>query len=147
MIRPRPVLFAAALVNALAAGIAPIVGGALGSLAAEWALTLSWGSPDAPGQILLAQMDRLDFVFLAAFVVGLVALGRLARVREREREPPQTQVIKSLKDEVANVSTVKGMRYLTQTASFFVGLLLESGTVVTAAQSTAADDDEREPSS
>lgn len=133
---------AAALVNSLAAGIAPILGGLLASVLTDRALTLSWGSIGETGRWTLVEISRLDFVFLAAFLVGLIALSRLGRVRERAQEASNAQVIKSLKDEVTNLSTIKGMRYLTQTASFFAGLLLESGTVVTGSAAAHGDDED-----
>ena len=134
---------AAALVNSLAAGIAPILGGLLASALTDRALTLSWGSTGGANHWPLVEISRLDFVFLAAFATGLIALSRLGRVRERAQEATHAQVIKSLKDEVTNLSTIKGMRYLTQTASFLAGLLMESGSVVTRnADVHGSDEDE-----
>lgn len=120
----------AALVNAVAAGVAPILGGALGNAFRDRAITLSWGTLESPEHVKILQIAYLDFVFLAAFLAGLFALGRLARVEERPEEIPHAQVIQSLKQEIQNLSTIKGLRYLTQPASFLAGVLLEAGAVV-----------------
>ncbi len=125
-----PYFSAAALVNSMAAGVAPLIGGLLGNLFAEQAVTvqLTWehlGAPEA-ARVTVLELAHLDFVFLAAFLSGLFALQRLAQVKEREQEAPHAVVIKSVKEEIQSLSTIKGLRYLTQAASFFAGLLLES---------------------
>jgi hypothetical protein len=36
-------------------------------------------------------------------------------------------MVRSVKQEIQSIGTMRGMRFLTQTASFFAGLLLETG--------------------
>lgn len=122
---PTAYFATAALTNSLAAGVAPVLGGWLaGALEGH---TLAFAVRWDAYEITALSFAHFDFVFLLAFALGLVALRQLQAVREREREPAPELVLKSVRQEIQTVSTVKGMRHLTQAASFFAGLVLESG--------------------
>lgn len=118
----------AALTNSMAAGVAPVLGGVLGSVLSEHTLSINvrWNELE----VSVMQFVHLDFVFLAAFLLGLFALSRLRRVSEREHEPAREVVVRTVKQEIQNISSIRGMRQLTQAASFIAGLLLESGQVI-----------------
>lgn len=126
--QPTPYFATGALFNSLTAGLAPILGGAMGNLFQGQTLSmhLRWNT----SEVTVISFAHLDFIFLAAFLVGLFAFNRLGRVKEREQEAPRALVIKSVREEIQNISTIKGMRHLTQAASFFAGLLLESGGLI-----------------
>lgn len=126
--QPTPYFATGALFNSLAAGIAPILGGAMGNLLQGQTLSmhLRWNATE----FTVISFSHLHFIFLVAFLVGLLAFNRLGRVKEREHEAPRALVIKSVREEIQNISTIKGMRHLTQAASFFAGLLLESSSLI-----------------
>jgi len=138
-----PYLASASLVNSLAAGVAPIFGGILGNAFAKRSLSIPFIWEDqlqnTTNSFTLVRLSHLDFVFVAAFFLGLFALKRLTRVKERAQEPRREHLVKSVKLEIQNISTIKGMRYLTQTASFFAGFLLESGSLLSPKHADATD--------
>lgn len=124
---PTPYMAAGALINSLSAGVAPLLGGALGNFFNGHRLTVPvrWDNHE----LTVISLTGLEFIFLFAFIVGMFALSRLRRVKERVREAaPAVVVVKSIRNEIQSMSSIRGMRHLTQAASFFAGLLLESGT-------------------
>jgi MFS family permease len=72
------------LVNSLAAGTAPIVGGALVDLFSKrsFSITLNWESPETRLAIPALVFSQWDFFFLFAFIIGLASLQLLAFVEE-----------------------------------------------------------------
>ena len=80
-----------ALTNALAAGLAPILGGALASYfaARELRVTLDWIDPSGADAFTAFQVQGWDFFFLIAFCLGWVAWGLLGRVAEVAAKPDE----------------------------------------------------------
>ena len=117
-----------ALVTSAAAGIAPIVGGAFADFfsARRLELILRWTSPEGILMFAPLKLSHWDFYFLIAGVLGLATLTRLGLVREegeiKRREMVQ-QILHQTRRSVRNLSTVSGLRALTELPS---GLIRET---------------------
>ena len=111
-------LAAGSMVNSLAAGIAPIVGGLFADdfAARELSLILRWTSgPDATEFVTL-RLRHWDFFFLLAAVLGLYALHRLSVVEEQghgEDRAMMTEVVAEARRAVASLSSIAGLRLMT----------------------------------
>lgn len=106
-----------AMAIALAAGLAPIVGGLLADFfaARRLELLLSWISPAGTLSFPL-RLSHWDFYFLLAGVIGLYAVHRLSLVAEEgeiERREMVEQVVGRTWRAVRNASSVGGLRMLT----------------------------------
>jgi MFS family permease len=104
---------------ALAAGIAPIVGGALSQWFAdkELSFVLHWRTAAGATEMVAMRLRHWDFFFALAFVLGLYAVLRLDKVRE-EGEVDQREVMREFMLEaqrsIRNLSSVAGLRVLTR---------------------------------
>ncbi len=105
-----------ALVSGIAATIAPILGGAAATVmeGRELILTLSWLNHLTGESWALPtfHLRGLDFLFLAAFLVGIYSLHRLALVREEgevEKGVVMGEVIAEVRKSVRNVSNIAGL--------------------------------------
>jgi MFS family permease len=108
-----------ALVNGVAATLAPILAGIAADAFAEEEMTVSlrWLSVgvtrfDTPAIAL----SGLDFVFVAAVLLGLYALHRLLAVREEgevEERVVTTELYAEVRKAFRHVSNVAGLRHLT----------------------------------
>lgn len=112
-------LAATAVVTAIAAGSAPILGGALADFFAVRQLELigRWLSPDRSFTYLSLQLSNWDFYFLISALLGLYALHRLGQVREAGdvgREEAFRHLLLETRGSVHNFSTVTGLKSLTQ---------------------------------
>jgi MFS family permease len=113
------------LVNALAAGVAPIFGGLFADFFAqrELALVMQWFSPERSATVPILILRHWGFFFIFATLVGLFSLYRLRAVREagevEERVILQELMLEARRS-IRNLSTVSGLRAL---ASFPVVLL------------------------
>jgi MFS family permease len=117
-----------ALATALAAGVAPILGGLLADFFAsrQLELLLRWTSPNGIWSLPL-RLTHWDFYFLLAGVLGLYAIHRLSLVREEgeiERKEMVGEVIAQTRRAIRNVSTVAGLRAATDLP---VSLLRDAG--------------------
>lgn len=107
------------LVNALAAGVAPILGGFFAQFFAvrELTLALHWRSPTAEIDVSTLSLRHWDFFFLLAAVIGLFSLYRLGRVRE-DGEVDERVVVSDFllwaRRAMRNVSSVAGLRGATE---------------------------------
>ena len=111
-------LASSSMVNALAAGLAAIIGGATADLFAsrELSLTFKWTSPDSEVVVQALSLTHWDFFFLSAFVFGLFALHRLSLVREDGEVSERAVVdamLSSARQSLRNLSTVAGLRSAT----------------------------------
>ena len=72
------------LITALAAGLAPLLGGFCQDFfaARSFALALEWTGPHYRGNVIHLSVQAWDFYFLISALIGLYALHRLAFVRE-----------------------------------------------------------------
>lgn len=108
---------ASAMVTAVAAGLAPILGGLLADFfaARQFELAARWSGPGGTATlpIVLAQWD---FYFLISGVIGVYALHRLSLVEERgeiERREMLEQVLNETRRTIRNISSVAGLRAAT----------------------------------
>lgn len=134
-----PYMATGALVNSMAAGVAPLLGGVLGNLFSGHRLTMPVYWDDH--ELLMISLTGLDFVFIFAFWLGVFSLSQLWLVKERTQEANPKVVLKSIRTEIQNMGTMRGLRHLTQAASFFAGLLLESGTWLNKSKTEYTDTD------
>jgi MFS family permease len=107
-----------AMLTSLFAGIAPIIGGTLADFFAARRLvfTAQWVSPQ--GNLLFEplHLSQWDFYFVLAGLLGLYALHRLGFVREEgeiDRREMARQVVRHSREAVQNLSTVAGLRSIT----------------------------------
>jgi MFS family permease len=110
-----------ALVNGIAATVAPIIAG----ISADWfsseelSLSLRWTTATAETarfEIPAFNLRGLDFVFVISFLLGAYALHRLVAVREEgevEEKIVTTQLFNEVRKAVRHVSNVAGLRALT----------------------------------
>lgn len=89
------------VVNSGVATAAPLVAGALASLFADKELgaVLTFGSVSAPSQLSALSLRGLDFIFVAAFLLGLYAMHRLAFVHE-EGTVDERVVFEELREQI-----------------------------------------------
>lgn len=106
-----------AMVTAVAAGVAPIVGGLLAEMFAARRLELlaRWSGPNGVFSLPLL-VTAWDFYFLIAGLIGLYAIHRLSLVAEYgeiERREMVNQVINETRRTIRNMSSVAGLRAAT----------------------------------
>jgi MFS family permease len=104
-----------ALVSALAAGSAPIVGGWAADFFARRRLELSlnWFSPSGVEQLLGITFSHWEFFFLLSALLGLYSLHRLSAVEEPgavERREVVQHIFTSARRTLRNASSVAGLR-------------------------------------
>jgi MFS family permease len=107
------------LFAALAAGIAPIIGGALSQWFAdkELSLVLNWGAGEAAVKLVALRLRHWDFFFAIAFVLGLYAIIRLDKVEEAgdvDEGQVARQFMLEAQRSIRNLSTVAGLRLITR---------------------------------
>jgi MFS family permease len=110
-------LAASAMATAVAAGIAPILGGLLAQFfgARQLELVARWSSPSGVFSLPLV-LQHWDFYFLIAGGIGLYAMHRLSLIEERgeiEAREMARQVISETRRSIRNISTVAGLRAAT----------------------------------
>ena len=106
-----------AMTTALAAGLAPIIGGLLAEFFArrQFELLVRWTSPNGVIQLPII-LTQWDFYFLIAGMIGLYAIHRLPLVEERgaiERRALMVQAIDETRRSIRNISSVAGLRAAT----------------------------------
>jgi MFS family permease len=105
------------IINSLAAGIAPILGGLFvdSFKATELSLTLNWKSVDTAFAIQTLDIQYWDFFFVFAFLIGIYSIHRLALVKEAGEVEDRLvvhELIAQVSREMRNLSTVGGLRYM-----------------------------------
>lgn len=104
-----------ALVTALAAGTAPLLGGLFASFFEKRQLRIGmeWRSPEGAFELVTLSVGWWQFFFLISAVIGLYSLHRLSFVRE-EGEVPRREMLQHVlnvaRRGVRNASTVAGLR-------------------------------------
>jgi MFS family permease len=112
-------LVASNLVNSLAAGLGPILGGRLADFFAKRELmwTVTWKGPAGEFTQPTLDLRQWDFVFFIAVVIGLYSIHRLSMVKE-VGEVKEKIVIRELLAEswmkVRSLSTAAGLRQMLQ---------------------------------
>ena len=105
------------MVTALAAGVAPIIGGLLAEFFAQrkFELVLRWSNPRGVFSLPLT-LTHWDFYFLLAGLIGIYAIHRLSLVAEHgeiERREMFTQMLTQTLRNIRNISSVAGLRAAT----------------------------------
>lgn len=117
-------LAVSSIVNSLAAGIAPILGGHFADFFAgrEFSMLIRWKSPKA--EVILHTLDfqQWDFFFFFAFLIGLYSIHRLAMIEEA-KDVKEKVIIHELIYEMRNLSSVGGLRQMVQFPFSIVGRL------------------------
>ncbi len=107
----------AALVTAIAAGLAPILGGLLADFfaARQFELVARWSGPNGVFALPIV-LTQWDFYFLIAGIIGVYAIHRLSLVQERgeiERREMVGHVLIETRRTIRNISSVAGLRAAT----------------------------------
>lgn len=107
------------LVNSIASGIGPILGGKFADFFAgrELSLTMKWISPGTELAFDTLNLQQWDFFFFFAFIIGFYSIHRLALVKEKG-EVKGKVVIRELGFEIRknmrSFSSAEGLRYMVQ---------------------------------
>lgn len=117
--RATSYLAANSLINSLAAGIAPVVGGRFADFFAEreLSLTLKWISPGRELVVPTLNFQQWDFFFVLAFLIGLYSIHRLALVHETgavEEKIVVHELISEVRKGMRNLSSVGGLRHMVE---------------------------------
>lgn len=118
-------LAASAVVTAIAAGSAPILGGMLADFfaARELELVGRWTNPEGVYTYLSLALSNWDFYFLLSALFGLYALHRLGFVHEAGeigRDEMVRHLLRETRGTIHNFSTVTGLKALTEMPSSLV---------------------------
>ncbi len=105
------------IVNSIAAGIAPILGGKFADFFSgrqlEW--TLKYTSPTGQFSLPTLNLQQWDFFFALAFLIGLYSLQRLTLVKEVgevEEKIVVNELFTEVKSQVRTLSSVEGLRQM-----------------------------------
>ena len=116
--RATAYLASTSLVTSLAAGLAPIIGGLFADdfVSRELSIVLRWASSGNASEFIAIKLRHWDFFFILASALGLFALQRLGKVREKG-EVKEKIIIQQLALEarrtMINLSSVGGLRAMT----------------------------------
>ena len=112
-------LATSSLVNSVAAGLAPIIGGLCADFFVnrELSILVHWATPGRELSVPALSIRHWDFFFMLATVVGAYSIHRLSLVRE-VGEVAERRVLNELlvdaKRTVRNLSSVAGLRAMTE---------------------------------
>lgn len=105
------------IVNSVAAGIAPILGGKFADFFSgrelEW--TLKYTSPTGQFSLPTLNLQQWDFFFALAFLIGLYSLHRLAMIKEAgevEERIVAQELVAEMRSQVRILSSVEGLRQM-----------------------------------
>ena len=118
------------LVNSLAAGTAPVLGGKFADLFAgrELSWTLKYTGPGRELAIQTLNLQQWDFFFFLAFLIGLYSIHRLSTVKEIgevEEKIVRHELISEVIHAMRSLSTAAGLRHMTQIPLLVVRRKLE----------------------
>jgi MFS family permease len=105
------------IINSVAAGIAPVLGGRFVDFFAgrELTWTLNYKSPTGRFALPTLDLRQWDFFFALAFLIGLYALHRLSMVREAgevEEKIVVRELFTEVRTQVRILSSVEGVRQM-----------------------------------
>jgi len=105
------------IVNSVAAGIAPILGGKFADFFAgrELAWTLNYKSPTGEFVLPTLNLQQWDFFFALAFLIGLYALHRLSMIKEAgevEEKIVAQELFTEVRTQVRTLSSIEGVRQM-----------------------------------
>jgi len=112
-------LATSSLVNSVAAGLAPILGGRFADFFSGRSVSwiLKWTSPGGEIAIQTLNLQQWDFFFFFAFLIGLYSIHRLTTVEERgevEERIVIRQLVTEVRSTISNLSTVGGLQQMFQ---------------------------------
>ena len=112
-------LSGASLAISLGAGLAPLLGGFLADFfqVRDLGLSLHWTDPARSIDLPVLRVAGFDFLFLLAFVLGLLALNLLTTVREEgevDRQVVLDQLMAGVREGFRAVSSVPGVGAVAQ---------------------------------
>ncbi|MFC1808544.1 MFS transporter [Candidatus Omnitrophota bacterium] len=107
-------LAANALVNSIAAGIAPILGGKFADhlISFKLSFVVNWSSPCREVSLQTLSFQHWDFFFVFAFLLGLYALHRLSLIKEEgevDNEVVRAEFIDVIKRPLRSLSSGAGL--------------------------------------
>jgi MFS family permease len=105
------------IVNSVAAGVAPILGGKFADFFAgrELAWTLKYTAPGGEFTLPTLNLQQWDFFFAFAFIIGLYALHRLAMIKEAgevEEKIVAQELFTEVRTQVRILSSVEGVKQM-----------------------------------
>jgi len=142
-----PYLVANSLINSLAAGLGPILGGRFADFFAkrELSWTLRWRSPGGDLLLPTLNLQQWDFLFFFAFLIGLYSIHRLASVREVgevEEKVVVREFISQSWGMVRNLSSAGGIRQMVRLpSSVFKYFTRRQGAPIRMDRETPSDED------
>ncbi len=142
--KSTPYLVSFSLAVNTGAGLAPVFGGVLADFfsSRELSLALTWRSPDATLAAPAFILSGFDFVFIIAFVLGLLAVNFLAYVVEEgevRREVVLDQMMGHAQAVVRGISMAPGMRLVVYYPYVFLKHVPGLGTFLAIALRQAAE--------
>lgn len=129
------------IVNSVAAGIAPILGGKFADFFAgrELAWTLKYTTPARQFVLPTLNLQQWDFFFALAFLIGLYSLHRLAMIEEVgevEEKVVVNELFAEVRSQARILSSVEGLR---QMVSFPFSVLRNVAVKVTGNKNTRSN--------
>jgi len=105
------------IMNSIAAGIAPILGGKFADFFAERQLdwTLKYTTPGGEFVLSTLNLQQWDFFFAFAFIVGLYSIHRLSMIKEAgevEEKVVINELFNEVRGQVRILSSVEGLRQM-----------------------------------
>lgn len=110
-------LAANTIVNSIAAGIAPILGGKFADFFANRQLdwVLNYKSPAGEFSLPTLNLQQWDFFFAIAFIIGLYSIHRLSLIKEVgevEEKVVVAELFSEVRIQVRTLSSVEGLRQM-----------------------------------
>jgi len=131
------------IVNSIAAGVAPILGGKFADFFAnrqlEW--TLKYTGPGREFTLPTLNLQQWDFFFALAFLIGLYSLHRLAMIKEEgevEEKVVMNELFAEVSGQVRTLSSIEGLR---QMVSFPFSIIRGIKTKITNSNYKQAEED------
>jgi len=118
-------LAANTIVNSVAAGVAPILGGKFADFFAgrELTWTLKYTTPGGEFSLPTLNLQQWDFFFAFAFIIGIYALHRLAMIKEAgevEEKIVAQELFTEVRTQVRTLSSIEGVK---QMVSFPISII------------------------